>query len=289
MNVQPFHVMIKGLEKTILCRDSEDYDMFVKHIAICAWRKNVIVVIYTVVSNHCHVAVLAASQKDAEDYANELKRSYSQWFRAKYGEQKVLKGVDSRAICLDNDWYVRNALAYIPRNALDNGCPVHEYEWSGFRSMFSKSEVPSECKPVSSMTKREVNRVFHTRDNLSCVPWLIDACNRIVPGSFCDTGYLEQVFNNDQSFFLKTIGAANVGEMEEKLVYGPRRMLPDSEFLKIVEEISGRWFNLSVSSLSVEKKKRLLPYVWRTHKTTISQLSRAFGLEKEQVELVLKP
>jgi len=287
-NVQPFHVMIKGLETAILCRDDEDYDVFVKYIAICARRKNVIVVIYTVVSNHCHVAVLALTQSDANAFAQELKKMFSQWFRSKYQEAKVLRGVDSKAICLDNEWYVRNALAYIPRNALDNGCAVHEYPWSGYKAMFSKAPNHENTIRVSSLTKRDTQTLMHTRDRLTDVSWLLDSGYHLIPGSFCDTDYLEQAFNRDTAFFLKTIGSLNAAEMQEKLVDAPSRMLPDSEFFKVVEDTSKRWFNQEIAAIPLEKKLRMMTYIWRTRKTTVPQLSRAFGLDHETVSKALK-
>jgi Transposase IS200 like. len=285
--VQPFHICIKGLETAILCRDEEDYDVFVKYIAICARRKNVIVIIYAVVSNHCHVAVLAATQAEADSFAQEVKKAYSQWFRTKYNEPKVLHGVDTQAICLDSEWYVRHALAYIPRNALDNNCPVHEYPWSGFRAMFLQGDRPS-GKRVSALTKREISQVLHTRDKLVDVCWLLDGQQRLIPSSFCDTDYLEQAFNNDPAFWLRTIGSVNPAEMDEKLVDGPRRMLPDSNFFKVVDDTARRWFSSEIGALPPEKKFRLLPYIWRTRKTSIAQLARIFGLERATVKKVLR-
>lgn len=287
-NVQPFHVTIKGLEKAILCRDDEDYDIFVKYIAICAKRKNVIVVIYTVVSNHCHVAVLAQTQSDADSFAQDLKKMFSQWFRSKYQEAKVLRGVDSKAICLDNEWYVRNALAYIPRNALDNGCAVHEYPWSGFKAMFSKAPNPENTIRVSSLTKRDTQTLMHTRDRLIDVSWLLDSNYHLIPGSFCDSDYLEQAFNRDYAFFLKIIGSLNPAEMQEKLVDAPSRMLPDSEFFKVVADMAQRWFRQDIAVIPLEKKLRLMPYIWRTRKTTVPQLSRALGVGQETVSAALK-
>ena len=284
--VQPFHICIKGLETAILCRDEEDYDVFVKYIAVCARRKNVIVIIYAVVSNHCHVAVLAASQADADAFALEIKKVYSQWFRTKYNEPKVLHGVDAQAICLDNEWYIRNALAYIPRNALDNNCPVHEYPWSGFRAMFLQGNRPS-GERVAALTKREISQILHTRDKLNDVCWLLDDQHRLIPFSFCDTAYLEQAFHHDPAFWLKTIGAVNPAEMEEKLIEGPRRMLPDSEFIKYATDTVQRWYSQSLSSLPIEKKLRILPYIWRTRKTTVNQMARVFGLDREIIKKAL--
>jgi len=284
--VYPFHVCIKGAETAVHCRNDEDYDVYVKYIALCARRKNVIVIIYGVVSNHSHVAVLAARQADADAFAQDLKKMYSQWFRAKYHESKILHRVDAQAILLDNDWYIRNALAYIPRNALDNGCSVQDYPWSGFRAMFRSGPRP-EGKKVSSLTKRETGSIMHTRDSLKEVGWLLDEKNRLIPDSICDTAYLEQAFNEDPAFWLKTIGTVNPAEMEEKLVDGPRWMLPDSEFHKIVADTVQRWFSQDLSILSKEKKVRVVPYLWRTRKTTVNQLARVMGMPREDVARIL--
>jgi REP element-mobilizing transposase RayT len=285
--VYPFHVCIKGAETAVHCRNDEDYDVYVKYIALCARRKNVLVIIYAVVSNHCHVAVLAARQADADAFAQELKKMYAQWFRAKYNESKILHRTDAQAILLDNDWYVRNALAYIPRNALDNGCSVQDYLWSGFRAMFKGGTKP-EGRRVASLTKRETGSIMHTRDCLKDVPWLLDEKDRLIPDSFCDTAYLEEVFNEDPAFWLKTIGAVNPAEMDEKLIEGPRRMLPDAEFMKIVTDTVLRWFSQELSSLPKEKKVRIIPYLWRTRKTTAKQLARVMGMPREEVEKAVK-
>ena len=286
--VSPFHISMKGMEKLILFRDDYDYDAMVKILCICAKRKNVIVIIYAVVSNHCHVAVLANSQKEADDYGQEIKRMYSMWFRNKYGQSRTLAGVDIKAIALDNDWYVRNALAYIPRNALDNGCNVNDYNWSGFNAMF-KDRKQSGLIPVKGLTKKQKRDIMHTGDKLDDVPWLLDKDGCLVPSSFCDYTYLEQAFNNDLSFFLKAIGAQNSSEMTWKLVDGPRTMLADGEFLKAIDEISIRWFQSRVSDLSIQSKIRLLPYVYRTAKTSVPQLSRTFGLSREEISRILSP
>lgn len=287
-NVQPFHITMKGLEKAILCRDNEDYGVLVKYIAVCAHRKNVIVIIYAAVSNHCHVAVLAASYQDAADFADELKKNYAQWIQIKYSEKHLLKGTDVQAILLDNDWYVRNALAYIPRNALDNGCPVDQYKWNSYRAYFCGSDKTATGLPVNKFTRREQDRIMHTREPLKDVPWLIDSDGDILPESFCDVEYLEQVFNHDPAFWLKTIGSLNPAEMTEKLVEVPGKMQPDSEFYKDVADISLRWFSLDVAQLTKEKKYRLLPYLWRSRKTSVNQLARILGLDRDDIKKALK-
>ena len=287
-NVQPFHVSMEGLEKVVLCRDDADYDALVKILCVSARRKNVMIVVYAVVSNHCHVAVLAANQADAHAFGQEVKRMYSMWFSHRYGQFGQLHKVDVKAIALDSDWYVRNALAYILRNALDNGCPVNAYRWSAYRAMF-RGDSPEQTagRPVSSLNKRESRALMHTGDSLKDVSWQLDKDGRLIPASFCDHEYLEQAFENDQAFFLRTIGGQNAAEMSYKLVESPRKILVDSEFHKSVNELSQRWFQTDLANLSLEKKIRLIPYLRRTTKTTIPQLARTLGINRKQIAGIL--
>ena len=279
---------MEGLERAILCRDEEDYDAMVKILCVSARRKNVILVIYAVVSNHCHAVVLARYQQDADDYGEEVKRMAAMWFSRKYGESGVLKGTDVKAICLDSDWYVRSALAYVPRNALDNGCNVNEYPWSGYRAMFSQDVSKRvNVRPVSSLHRDEMRRIMHTADKLKDVPWLLDDSGRLIPSSICDSAYLEQAFGNDQSFFLRTIGSLNPAEMNQKLIDNPRKRLTDSEFYKHTAAVSLRWFKAELSKLSLEQKARLIPYISRTMKTSVPQLARAFGLNRDVIRKML--
>lgn len=287
-NVQPFHISLEGLERVVLCRDDEDYDAMVKILCVCARRKNVILVIYVVVSNHCHAVALARCQKDADDFGEEVKRIAAMWFSRKNGESKALKGTDVKAICLDSDWYVRNALAYVPRNALDNGCNVNEYPWSGYRAMFSQDILErAGARLVSSLCRDEMRRIMHTGDRLNDVPWLLDGSGRLVPSSICDCDYLEQAFENDQSYFLRTIGSLNLAEMNQKLIDNPRKRLVDSEFYKIAAEMSLRWFKTELPKLSIEHKIRMIPYIFRTMRTSVPQLARTFGLSRDEVGKIL--
>lgn len=286
--VHPYHISFEGLEKNIICRDASDCDSLVKCLFVCSVRKNVIIIVYAVVSNHAHLAILAKSHKDAYDYAQEVKRTYSMLFRVKYKEQKVLKGTSVDVQMLDTPWYLRNALAYILRNAYDNGANnLNDYKWCGYSAMFRNEPYRGVSKPVASMTKRERENIMHTGDDLKAVSWCVNADNELIPATTCDAKYLEQAFNNDQAFFFKSIGTVNTAEMTQKLVLSPRQMKTDSDFLKDVEELSIRWFGTNLAELSTERKARLLMYVYRSTKTTVAQLARTFNLDQESIRILL--
>jgi hypothetical protein len=140
---------------------------------------------------------------------------------------------------------------------------------------------------VSTLTKREREKIFHTNDDISSSGWLIDANDYLEPASSCDWQYVETVFNNSQAFLLKTIGEVNVSQMQQELVDGPRTRMLDTEFFKMISSVSGRWFSKPVSQLSITEKMRLIPYVSRTSNTSIPQLARGFGLERDKIAEIL--
>lgn len=278
----PYHVCLKGHPTAVLCRDTEDYDAVVKIICVCARRKNVCVVIYAVLSNHCHVVILAASAEEAKAFAQELKRMLSMWLAKKYDVRGIMKDIAATAIPMESSRHIRNALAYVPRNALDNGCNITTYEWSGFRAMF-KGDNRKHGRPVGDLTRREKEAVMHTADDLKGTHWELDENDRLIPESFCVSWYLEQAFENDQAFFLRTIGSVVPSEMNSILVDNPREMTPDTEFLKAVNDKSVEWYGCEVSVLPEEKRLRLASYLNRIRKTTVSQLARVLELPQEKV------
>ena len=286
----PFHICIEGLEKKILCRDESDYDVFVKIISIATHRKQAILVIYTVVSNHMHCIILATDTGVADSVSNEIKKLYSMYLNKKYKDSKVLKRNNAKALFLDSDYYVRNAIAYVVRNALDNGVAnVQDYKWTGFRAVFCRGEFPpgKNIRQVRSLKKDEKRLIMHSGDKLDDVGWMIDEENRLVPVSICDWRYVESAFYNDQSFFLRMIGGVNTPEMNNKLLIAPRTRRTDNELLLSVNEISQRWFGVDVQALSNEKKSRLLKYVNHSYKTTPAQLARTFEIDNDVVVRML--
>ena len=134
---------------------------------------------------------------------------------------------------------------------------------------------------VSSLSSRETERILHSGMDFRHVNWLLDDENCLIPESFCDRAYLEQAFEGSQAYFLRAIGSVNVAEMDHKLVEAPRGRELDGEMLKEVEELSVRWFGTSLSELSIERKLRLLPYLFRTRRTALAQLARVLGLSRE--------
>ena len=281
--VYPFHISLEGMESVLLCRDDEDFDHLEKSTYLAARKSNVIVVISIAMSNHGHTVALAKDYDDAIQTSILIKKRHSQYLNWKYGEKSILSLSQVDVRYLDSDTYVRNALAYVPRNALDAGARVEDYRWSGYRGMFVEGRCSPGGRSVALLTRREREAVFRTHEDLSTVPWIINQDDAVEPASACDYQYLESAFFHDQAFFLKTIGTVNMAEMRQTLVLNGRVRQTDSQMVSIIADLSNRWFQKSFAELTPALKARLLPYVYRAHRTSIPQLARCLQLSRDMV------
>jgi len=280
----PFHISMEGMESVLLCREEEDYDALQKCFYVSCWSNNVIIVADIEMSNHGHIIALAESQKAAQRAAFSIKQRHAQYIATKYKEHNILSRSDIKVIYLDTDWYLRNALAYVPRNALDTGSTIESYKWSSYRAMFSEELPDGPNYRVSMMTRREKEAVFRTHADLGRVPWMVDKYGILIPATACEHLYAEEAFNNDQAFFLRIVGSVNCAEMELKLVTNPRKRQSDEDMRNTVRDVALRWFKTDVADLSPEMKTRIVPHLYRSHNTSVAQLARCVGLTQAQVK-----
>lgn len=287
-SVRLFHISMEGLEKSLICRDEEDYDVMVKNIFLCAKRENVIVVIYGVVSNHAHIAVLATAYDCAQRYANALKKVQSMWIRRKYGDIGILLGKETDISEVETIDYARNVLAYIPRNALDNGAVnINQYKWTGFRAFFCGGQVSVHTAKVSHLSTRRCESIMHTGSDLSDVPWLLNDSGEIEPASACDWQYLEEIYGHNQSFFLRKIGSVNSAEMIYRQAIEHHKKFSDSEYLIVAGQYARDWFQTDISNMTTRQKVRFLQYLDKKLNLSVPQVSRCMNMDRKTVAKIL--
>ena len=59
--------------------------------------------------------------------------------------------LDVKVMLLDSIWYLRNAIAYLTRNALDNSQSIGSYLWSAHRAFFADNKVSQNQKMISDL------------------------------------------------------------------------------------------------------------------------------------------
>lgn len=281
--VYPFHISLEGMASVLLCRCEEDYDHLEKSFYIAALKANALVIIPIAMSNHGHACILAPQMQTAVLMGELIKKRHGQYLSWKYGEKAVLARTSVDVQYLDSDWYVRNALAYVPRNALEAGSRVEDYRWSGYRGMFTGGRCPQGIRSVAAMSRREREALFRTHEDLSQVPWMVNIDGNVEPASACDYTYLESAFNHDQAFFLKTIGSLDPAEMRQKLILDKRNRQTDTQFLATVSHLAEKWYRKSIPELTMDMKARLVSYLYRAYRTNPKQLARCLQLSPEMV------
>ena len=279
----PFHISLEGMESVLLCRCDEDYDHLEKCFYLAAHKTDSQVIISIAMSNHGHAAILAPSLEEAQRAGELIKKRHSQYLSWKYREPGILARSKVDVRYLDNDWYVRNTLAYDVRNAMDADCRVEDYRWSGYRGMFVGGRCPPGTRRVADLSRREREALFHTHEDLSQVPWRVNADGGVEPASACDYEYLESAFDHDQAFFLKVVGSLNPAEMRQKLVLNSRTRQTDAEMSSVVNNLADKWFHTSANGLTPEQKARLVTYLYRCYRTSIPQLARCLLLPRDVV------
>ena len=281
--VFPFHISMEGMESVLLCRDEEDFDHLEKTFYLSAWKNNGLTIMEIAMSNHGHTCILAPDMQAALKTGEMIKKRHSQYLSWKYSEKSILSRSSVDIRYLDSDWYVRNVLAYIPRNAEDSNCRIEDYRWSSYRGMFVQGRCEAPVKRVSALSIREMRATFRTHEDLRPVPWLINIEGGIEPASACDWEYLESAFNHEQAFFFKTIGSVNKSEMVQQLALNRRIRHTDTEMLAIIANLADKWYRKTIVDLTPEMKAKLLPYLYRCYRTSIPQLARCLQLSREIV------
>lgn len=283
IKMYPFHISLEGMESVLLCRDDEDYDHLQKSYYLAAWKTGCRVIAEIAMSNHGHVAILAPELAVAQQTGEAIKKRHSQYLSWKYNEKGILNRSDICVKYLDSDWYVRNALAYIPRNTVDTGERIEDYRWSSYRGMFVGGRCPSGMYRVADLSRRERESVFRSHEDLSGVPWILNADGNIEPASACDFHYLESAFNNDQAYYLKMIGSVNVAEMQQMLVLNGKNRQSDSEMLAVITRLAEKWYGKGILEMTPEQKARILPVLYRSYRTTVPQLARCLRMPRDVV------
>lgn len=184
-----WHVYSDGTRADIPFFSGEDKTYAWNSIAICALRAGVKVLVSTVNDTHLHTLI-----RGEEDRIRRFKTSLQQRLTRHYPRVHLASAkVRTRKEAMSK-------FMYVYRNCLDFYRKMPgEYRWGSGNIYFSELG----CRPASSrigeLSLREQYRMFGTRTKLP-EGWLIDTQDRILPESFIDYEYVEELFRTVRTF-----------------------------------------------------------------------------------------
>lgn len=283
----PYHVCTEGHEDRNVCQDEEDLRVAQNFIAICAKRADVIISVFCVLNTHIHSIVLAPSIKEATRFIESYKISYSKYYSKKYGGNKeIYNTTKSTPILIDDDRYLRNAICYTLRNALDTGHRVDNYKWSSYRSLFKSSAVHG--VKISELKYRDRRAILKTGEDLSKCNWLIDNEGVILPESFCYVQYAEAAFYNNHRYFLRCLGLTDDAQMEQKLVTNNTTRCSTEDIMLMAKSKSRHIYGKELESLTTDEKIPILKIIRYSMRASEAQLSRCFEMHPDKIHLILQ-
>ena len=285
-----YHVCTDGTDCPVLMRNKEDFEVAITYMAIAAWRTSVRIAVYCIMSNHFHILILSNDRAAAQRFIRRFKQLYSTYLFKKYGTNAAMKGITDSITLIDSVDYLRTCIAYILRNAV---CAricrnIDEYPWSSYCCYFRDSPSVFEGISVSSLTTRQRRERLRIDCGLSDCPFLLNSNGQILPNSFVDSDFVEQVFGRSGKSFLYYLGHCNDAQMEYDLTVKSQIKAADTDLAAEAEKIVRLHYpGKSLSQISTSNKCSIVKKLYFNNKTSIPQVSRVLGLPRSLVQKIL--
>ena len=184
-----WHIYSDGTRTDIPFYTDEDKVYAWNSIAISAVIAGVRVLVATVNDTHLHT--LATGEEDkAERFRRVLQQRLSNHYQNIY---LACDGVPTREEALTK-------FMYVYRNCLDFYQKLPgEYPWGSGHIYFSEKKLFHRGRRIDALSLREQYRMFNTRERLPA-EWSYDADGRILPESFIDYEFVEELFRSVRAF-----------------------------------------------------------------------------------------
>ena len=184
-----WHVLSDGTRADIPFGTDEEKMLAWNGIAICAYDAGVSVLVITINDTHLH-ALVRGSEARAERFRFSLQHRLRLFNR----EETIV--VDCQAVRTRTE--ALSKFMYVYRNCLDFYKKLPGvYPWGSGNIYFTERQEQGVA--LSEFSFREQYRFIRTKKALP-QEWKIDGRGRILPESFIDTGFVEQLFGSVRAF-----------------------------------------------------------------------------------------
>lgn len=184
-----WHIYSDGTRADIPFYTDEDKTYAWNSVAICAESTGMEVLVVTVNDTHLHI--LAHGD---EDRARKFRLSLMQRLGSRFSRIHLAgNAVRTRKEALSK-------FMYVYRNCLDFYRKLPgEYRWGSGNIYFSELRRRTPCSRLGDFSAREQARILRTRKRMP-EEWQLDADGRILPESFIDYKYVEEMFRTVRTF-----------------------------------------------------------------------------------------
>jgi REP element-mobilizing transposase RayT len=115
-----FHVVVRGVARSAIFRDDDDYATFRAQLLRVAEKFAWIIHAYCLTPNHYHL-IVETTQENLSRGMHRLNGGYAQGFNARYDRSGHVFQNRFTSYMIDNEEYFEHALAYLHANPVEAG------------------------------------------------------------------------------------------------------------------------------------------------------------------------
>lgn len=138
-----YHVMSRGIRRGCVFFDDRDRRRFLRLVGISIARYGAVCYGYCLMGNHYHL-VICTKKPNISIVVGYINARYAEFVNWRYGWTGHVFGERFKAPVIDDDRYLRSALAYVARNPVDAGlvADAGDWSWSHYRAVMGTA-VPA--------------------------------------------------------------------------------------------------------------------------------------------------
>lgn len=286
-----WHFYTDGESVDALFLDEADFKFGMNLIYLLIQSYNVVALSFSLMDTHFHF-VLYGEFDECNDMMRDYIKRLSMYHNRRFSSIKKLKEISLEYQIIDNDWYLKNAICYVIKNATAAGLHFisFDYPWSSgalyFRS-FNYWTAPSWAArtQVISLEGRAFRDFFRTRSqDIKEIKDVQIIDGLVFPGEYVAWNIVERVFVTPKSFYY-FLGKSNEIDTEPKSAMS----VPIQELRQSRTELTQSLFKVSsIRMLSIEQRIVLARKLKSQYYSSPKQIAKVCGLVYDDVKGLLQ-
>ena len=280
-----FHVCSKPVD-IILFTDDLDRKTVLLYLALAAWESSVVILAYSVMSNHIHV--LLSGDSPEQFYSNFCKRLNA--YLARRGEKERRIPGEPTIVPVTSLNQFMNVTAYVIRNqyVVDASVSPFSHIWCSGYLYFNPvlRQLMSEVKytPAESLSARKLMKLSHSKELSQHMGRMRFLNDLPAPSSFVDYELVERLFSSARQFFSRVFRNVE-GQVETAMMLGEAPVVPDEEMsLLMWKYCKNEWGAQGFRDLTAAQRIDLAKHMKYAYHSSNGQVARISGLTRKEVD-----
>jgi len=146
LNTSFFHVMVQGINKEEIFKESKDKDKYLSIINKYKEIYSILILSYCVMKNHTHILIYCESTIQLSTFMKMVNTTYARYYNLKYDRVGYVFRDRFLSEPIYDERYLYTCINYIHLNPIEAGLvkKAEEYIYSSYREYINKSGITKE-------------------------------------------------------------------------------------------------------------------------------------------------